>query len=531
MTTERAARAGASRVSGSRAVPAARADDRARRGRVLRVTGVDVLGAARPVGVVVMAMGALVAACAGIGAALDALQPRERPDHPVLGVVGAALAALAAGSLLVRLGRRAPASGITSRRQATLAVVAIWAAATLVGALPFVWGADMSLDAAVFEAASGLTTTGATALADIEQRLSRGLLLWRSLIQWLGGMGIVVLFVAVFPSVGVGAKHMFQGEVPGATADALTPRIRDTSFALWKIYGALTLILALLLSALGMDPFEAVCHALTTLSTGGFSTRDASIAAFDSPAIETTIAVFMYLASLNFALFFAALRTRSVRGLLRNVELRTFAAVAALSVVLVTLATTSLYGGSVPQALRYAFFTVATFMSSTGFTSADHALYPPPVLGLVLLLMLMGGCSGSTAGGLKVERVILLVKQAGSQLRRSFRPNVVDVVRLGRQVVEPGVLADVGAVFFLYLATLAVGVVALSLTEGFGLGTAVGAMITSLSNMGPAPYYQGADNFADYSAAGKMVCAAAMLLGRLEFFTVLALLVPTFWRR
>lgn len=491
----------------------------------------DHRGVLRAVGVVLTGFGAMMATCAAVGALVDALHSTTLPAPSGLrGMVVSTVLTVGVGILLTRQGRGRKV-GVVSRREATLAVAAIWLSTSAFGALPFVLGAGMSPAASFFETASALTTTGATALADIEGTLSRPLLLWRAGMQWIGGMGIVVLFVAVFPSVGAGGKHMFQGEVPGTTADALTPRIAETSFALWKIYASLTVVLLVFLVLLGMDPFEAVCHAFTTLSTGGFSTRDASIAAFQSPAIEVVIAVFMYLASLNFALFFVALRTRSLRGLLRNTELRVFVAVAVVSVLAVTLGTLHLYDGQLLPALRYAFFAVGTFMSSTGFTTSDHALYPPPVLGLVLVLMFMGGCSGSTAGGMKVERLVLIAKQAVSQVKRSFRPNVIDVVRLGRQAVAADVLVDVSAFFAIFFGTVVASVLLLTLTDGLPLSAALGATLTSVSNMGPAPFYVGQDNFASYSAAGKVVCALVMLLGRLEFFTLLALCVPAFWRR
>jgi hypothetical protein len=304
---------------------------------------------------------------------------------------------------------------------------------------------------AFFESVSGLTTTGATVITDIEVRLSRPLLLWRSVIQGLGGMGIVVLFVAVFPNVGVGGKHMFRGEVPGTTAEGLRRASPRRRWCCGSSMPTLTLVLLVALCLTGRrNTFESLCHAFTTMSTGGFSTRDGSVGGLSQPRSRVRDRRVHVLGSVNYALYYVLLRTRSLRGLLRNTELRVFVAVAVVSVLAVTLGTLHLYDGQLLPRPALRLFAVGTFMSSTGFTTSDHALYPPPVLGLVLVLMFMGGCSGSTAGGMKVERLVLIAKQAVSQVKRSFRPNVIDEVRLGRQAVAADVLVDVSAFFAIF---------------------------------------------------------------------------------
>ena len=266
----------------------------------------DFRGVIRPVGAVVSGIGVVMALCAGVGFAWDRLAPNaDRPQGGAweLGLSAAIVSVLGLTAFLY--GKRFVSERI-SRREALLAVSLIWIAAGVSGAIPFMLGAGMPPHDAFFESVSGLTTTGATVITDIETRLSRPLLLWRSLIQWLGGMGIVVLFVAVFPNLGAGGKHLFRGEVPGTTAEGLRPRIAETSFALWKLYGALTIIEIGLLKLLGLDLFDAVCHAFTTMSTGGFSTLDNSVGGFDSAAVEYVIACFMLIGSVNYGLYYGA---------------------------------------------------------------------------------------------------------------------------------------------------------------------------------------------------------------------------------
>ena len=491
----------------------------------------DYRGVLRPVGVVVLGLGIAIAGCAVVGFVLDFVHPHEGPVQGgsiALGI--ASVVTLALGAVVLLWGRKHVVHTV-SRREATLAVTLIWAAAAVCGAIPFVIGARMSPVDALFEAMSGLTTTGATVVSDIDGMLSRPLMLWRSLLQWLGGMGIVVLFVAVFPNVGVGAKHMFRGEVPGTTAEGLTPRIAETAFTLWKLYAAFTAAEAVILTLLGMDPFDAVCHAFTTMSTGGFSTKDESIAWWDSYAIDFTVSIFMYIGAINYGLYYGVLRTGSLKVFYKNPELRAYLALVAISVVLISLATLPRHDWDAAQAFRYAFFQVATFISSTGYVTDDYMAYPAWALAIVLFLMFVGGCAGSTAGGIKVERIVLMAKQAWAQVYRSFRPNVVQSVRMGRRAVPESVLADVMAFFVVYMATAAAATIGIAASEGLSVPAAFGAALTCISNMGPGPFYPEADNFAAYGPATKLIGVATMLLGRLELFTLLALVLPAFWRR
>ncbi len=487
---------------------------------------------ARPVGLVLLVLaGTLVAtAVLEVGftfASLEALNPL-REVGPL--VATAPVSALA-GILALWWGRDIPTTTSMDRRDASVAVVAIWTLLGIIGALPLIFGAHTSIPDALFESVSGFTTTGATIYGDIEGTLSPPLVMWRAVMHWLGGMGIVVLFVAIFPNLGVSGKHLFRSEVPGVTAEGLRPRITDTSMVLWRLYMGLTIVAVALLWWLGMGPHDALVHGFGTLSTGGFSSRDASVAAFASPAIEWVLAVLMLIAGVNFGLFYAVVRTRRLSSLWRSAELRTYVGIIGVCTVLLTVLLRADHGGDWLESLRFSFFRVATSLTSTGFGIDDHKSYPPMALGITLFMMLVGGCAGSTAGGIKVSRVLILAKAAAAQIRRSVRPAVVSVVRVDQRPVPPSVVVDVMSFFVLYMVCLGVFSLVVVQTDGVSVPTAMGAVLSCLSNMGPAPFYVDADNFAAWSGTAKLVFCAAMVLGRLEFFTVLAVFLPEVWRR
>jgi trk system potassium uptake protein len=490
----------------------------------------DFRGVIRPVGAVVLGIGVMIALCAAIGMLWDQFAPD--PTRPQGGAGALALSSIIVSTIglgAFLYGNRFVSERI-SRREALLAVSLIWIAAGACGAIPFMLGAGMPAADALFESVSGLTTTGATAVGDIEARLSRPLLLWRSLIQWLGGMGIVVLFVAVFPNLGAGGRHLFRGEVPGTTAEALRPRIAETSFTLWKLYSAFTVLEIALLKLVGLDLFDAVCHAFTTMSTGGFSTLDSSVGGFNSAPIEYVIACFMLIGTVNYGVYYGLLRTGSWKALVRNIELRWYVAIVVLSVIVLTVLNLSVHD-EILTSFRYSFFMVATTISSTGYGTDDYSAYGSTALTLIVLLMFIGGCSGSTAGGIKIERAVLMGKQAVSQVQKSFRPATVQVVRMGKVAISNEVLSDVASFFLIYMGCIGFGLLFVTLVEGVPTPTAFGAMLTCLSNMGPAPFHLGPDDFSAYSAGSKLFFSIAMLLGRLEFFTIFALVLPGFWTR
>jgi trk system potassium uptake protein TrkH len=454
--------------------------------------------------------------------------PFERNDLINMGLSALVTAALAA--ILAFFSRTlSPKKRRIRKRDAVIVVTLIWASVTLVGVLPYVLGTELSLIDALFESASGFTTTGATIFTDIEGMASRPVLLWRSFTQWLGGMGIVVLFVAVFPNMGVGAKHLFRNEVPSVTSSDLKPRITETSSALWKLYVLLTVLAFVTYIALGMGNFDAVCHALTTLGTGGFSTKNASIAAFHHPGIETAVIVFMILGGINFALYYAVLRTRKISTFLRSTEFRVYAALLVSLTLIITLWMQPVYGSLVTSGRR-ALFMVATTLTSTGYSIDDYSVFGQPVLMIFLFMMVFGGCAGSTSGGLKLSRLILLGKANWMMIRRSVRPSVVHVARMDEKAVPESTLMDVATLCLVYVVCLFGGTFAVTLFDPVSIPTAFGAMLTSLSNMGPAPFHVGEDNFASYSALSKGTFSVAMIVGRLEFFTVLALFLPDTWK-
>jgi len=512
---------------------------------------------ARPVGSVTLGLGLAMLLCAATTPLWNLLEGGARPQD-VGGATGLILSgaiSMLLGLLLRRLGRRA-ADMPLGRREAILVVALIWVACGIFGGMPYVLDAGMTPDDAFFEAVSGFTTTGATVIGQIEATISRPLLLWRALTQWLGGMGIVVLFVAIFPNIGVGGKHLYRSEVPGPVAGGLRPRIAETSTLLWRIYALFTIVQIGLLMVFGMSLFEAICHAFTTMSTGGFSTLDSSIGGFDaarvgwwnSLGIEWTIVLFMLVAGVNFSLYYGVIRHRNLRGFLRSTEFRVYVGLVAgctltLWIALVVAAETwaqAFDPAFAFQMFRDALFMVATTITSTGYGTAGYTHYTPIALAIMLLLMFVGGSAGSTAGGIKVSRVVLLFKLSWGQLRRSFRPQVVHVVRMGKKPVESSVILDVAAFLLIFMVTMAVGILIVCITDGVSVPRAFGAMLTAVSNMGPGPFHdlgtQGyieepVDNFASYSWFAKIVFSLAMILGRLEFFTLLALLLPDFWRR
>jgi trk system potassium uptake protein len=485
----------------------------------------------KPVGAVVIGIGFATLVCALVGGIWDTFDPLE-VDRPggVYSLLGAALAMMIPGSILYRYGH-AHQKKTMSRREAVLAVTIIWLAVGVFGAVPFVFAAGLSPSDAFFESVSGFTTTGATVITDIESRLSRPMLLFRSLTQWLGGAGIVVLFVAIFPNVGAGGKHLYKNEVSGTVAEGLRPRIRETSLAIWKIYVTFTVVVAIVLVIVGMGPFEAICHALTTLPTGGFSTRDASIGAFDNPVIEYVLAFFMMVGGVNFGLYYTVYRQRTFRVMRRNIELRVFLWTALCAWIGLAVMNYPIHG-DVETTARKAAFMVASLMTSTGYGADDYTLWSHSAMVVMLFLMFMGGCAGSTAGGFKVERVILLFQISVAQVKKSFRPSSIQLVRLGRSIISDELLSDVAAFHVIFLVTLVGGVAVTTLIEGVPIWTAFGAALTAASNMGPAPFHAiTGDHFAEYSSISKVMFALIMILGRLEFFTVLALFVPSFWRR
>lgn len=439
---------------------------------------------------------------------------------------GSGLASVA-GGLLVR--KFIPSEGRIGRRECFLIVVWGWLMAAAIGSVPFlVGGTFTTFTDAFFETMSGISTTGATLIPDIEAQ-PYSILFWRSFIQWLGGMGIIVLFVAVLPNLGGGAR-LFMAEVPGPVPERIQPRIQATAKTLWLIYVGLSGLLAVLLLAGGMSVFDSVTHTFTTMATGGFSTRQDSIGAFASPFIRITIMCFTLVAGCNFALYFKLLSGRP-GAMWRDGEFRFYLTLVALATALLFVGIMSGGGMQPGPALLDSGFQAASIMTTTGFTTADYEVWPPLARGILLLLMFVGGCAGSTGGSIKVGRLLILFKHAAGEVSRFTNPRRVSLTKVNGNAIKTDVINAVLAFVFLYMLVFAVGTVIMA-GLGLDLTTAAGAVAACLGNIGPGfglvgPSY----TYEVVPAVGKWVLALCMLLGRLEVYTVIALLLPGFWRR
>lgn len=421
-------------------------------------------------------------------------------------------------------------TGELYRREGILIVVGGWAMASVFGALPYMLsGAIPSPVDALFESASGFTTTGASILENIEAA-GHGVLFWRSFSQWLGGMGIIVLFVALLPELGPGARFLYKLEVPGPTAETLRPRVRDTATVLWRIYLLFSLVQTFLLMLAGLDLYDALTHTFSTMSTGGFSPRGASVAAFDSPVVEVIIIIFMILAGANFSLYYGFLRARG-RNLVGDPEFRIYLALTfgfALLIAL-NLAWHQTYG-TFGEAFLDSLFQVVSIITTTGFATADFDLWPNlSRLGLVLL-MFVGGCAGSTAGGQKIMRLVVGVKAAFREVRLIFSPSTVLAIFIGGKAVPNTVVRSVAGFSVLYLACWVLGTVVLT-AGGLDLEAATTASIATLGNIGPGLGAVGpTGNFAFFTDFQKLVMVVLMWLGRLEVYAIAAIATRSFWR-
>ena len=434
---------------------------------------------------------------------------------------------LALGATLYYPTRRPP-RGYVPRQSLFLKVVVCWLGVVLVGALPFILSGLMGPVDAFFNSMAGFTTTGAATVTPEE--LSSALLLWRSLSQWIGGIGIIVLFVAIAPQAGFGATQLYTAEAATPVQERITPRIRDTVKVLALVYGGLTLGGVLVLHLAGMGTVDAVNYALSTVSTGGFSTDSSSVAAFDSWAVDLAITVGMVLAGTNFAIYYIAAR----RGLGRaagNAELITYLGVILASTILITADLyVSDHRDSLPIAFREALFQSASLTTGTAFSTTNWSAWPPFSIALLVLIMAVGGCAGSTAGGMKAIRVYLLSRNATQEMFRLVHPQAVKPLVLGDRVLPERIRMGVLGFFFVYVATVAVGTLLIALHQ-VPVGQAFGSVFSCVNITGAFPGVAGTPQFyADLPATAKTALAVFMLLGRLELFTVLVLLSPAFWR-
>ena len=411
------------------------------------------------------------------------------------------------------------------------AVVTIsWLAMSFFGALPYmVSGVCLSFTDAYFEAMAGFTTTGASILNNLEE-LPEGILLWRSLTQWMGGMGIIVFSLAILPMLGAGGMQLFKAEVPEIGVEKLRPRIIDMAKSLWYIYAGLTAVLVMLLSIAGMDFFDAICHAFTTMATGGFSTKSASVAHFQSGLIDFIITIFMFLAGINFSLHFYALRG-NVSRFAKSSEFKFYCSVVFISICIITLNSMRSGESSVTDSLRYASFQVVSIMTTTGFATTDYEVWPVLSQMLLLCLMFFGGMVGSTGGGMKQVRILLMLKQAYRELYHLIHPRALTALKLDEKNVPKETLGGIWGFLFLFIL---ISVIATLFMTALGLDivTSASTVISSMANVGPALGDAGpTENYAALPSAGKWVLALCMLIGRLEIYTVILLFMPLFWRK
>jgi trk system potassium uptake protein TrkH len=434
-----------------------------------------------------------------------------------------------AGLILYLIFRKAEAEIISQREG--MAIVALgWTAVGLFGAIPFFLGdGSFTFTDAVFESVSGFTTTGASVLSDIES-VSKGLLFWRSFIQWLGGMGIIVLSVAILPFLGVGGMQLYKAEVPSPVPDKLKPRIRDTAMILWKVYALISLLQVALLMLGGMNLFDALCHTFTTMPTGGFSTKNTSIAHYNSVYFDCVFIVFMLLAGINFSLHYQLLRGKTL-AFWQDSECRFFLGAVVLLIFVVSLDVFKTVYDTMGEALRYGAFQVVSIVTTTGYVTADYGKWPAMSQLILLLSMFLGASAGSTGGGMKCLRIMLCFKYCYKELFTLIHPRAVSHIKIAGKTVPDDVMRSVLGFLSLYAGLFALSSVVLA---GLGVDfiTSFGAVAATIGNIGPGFGMVGpVDNYAGIPVLGKWLLTWCMLLGRLEIFTVIILLVPEFWRK
>ena len=428
------------------------------------------------------------------------------------------------------------------KREGYIVVTFGWLIMALSGTMPYLFTDSIPVFAnAFFETISGYTTTGSTILNDIES-LPEGVLFWRSLTHWIGGMGIIVLAIAILPLLGIGGMQLFAAEAPGPSADKLHPRITDTAKRLWLIYVGYTAAETILLKVAGMSFFDAINHSMCTLSTGGFSTKNASLAHWNGqPIIQYIVMVFMFLAGTNFVLSYFAFKGK-VQKIIKDEEFKLyfkfigiFTIIAALIIyfnadVAASSVSHPMVLGEAESAFRHSLFQVLAIVTTTGFVTADYTLWTPFLMVFFFGLMFLGGSAGSTSGGVKVVRHLLMIKNGFVEFKRTLHPNAILPVRYNNKSITEGIVFNILAFFILYMLSFIVGALGFSML-GLDFESAIGVAASSLGNVGPALGDFGpVDNFYNMPTLGKWWCSFLMLIGRLELFTVLILFTPFFWR-
>lgn len=420
---------------------------------------------------------------------------------------------------------------VLGHRDGFMLTVLTWTVLGTLGALPLWFSSHApTLVDAIFESMSGLTGTGATVLSGLDD-MGHGVLFWRALLQWLGGMGILVLAIAVLPFLRVGGIQVYKSELAGVVKDKLQPRLQETAKLLWGVYVLLTSICALAYYIAGMNAFDAICHAFTTIATGGFANYDASFAAFQNPLIEWIAIVFMLVGGTNFALHYVFLTKNNIKAYWENEEFRFFLSVilGAVALIGIGLYLTNEYQGF--DVVRYASFQVISLLTTTGYASADYAQWHVVSPMVILILMFIGGCSGSTSGGMKALRVLMIVKQGGREMYNLLHPSGISHVKIGKRTVPDNIMQAVWSFAGVYIVCFIILSLLLA-AHGIDLITAFSAIAATITCSGPGLGEVGpAGNFANLPATAKLICCFAMLLGRLEVFTLLLVFNPQFWRR
>ena len=415
------------------------------------------------------------------------------------------------------------------RRDGYLIVILSWIAMSLFGMLPYIFTDQISnVPDAFFETVSGYTTTGASILNNIEI-LDHGILYWRSLTQWIGGMGIIVLAVAILPFLGIGGMQLFVAEAPGVSVDKLQPRIKETAMRLWQIYISFTVILFFILWAEGMNSFEAVNHAMTTFATGGFSTKNASIGYFESPLIQYTIILFMFISATNFTLTYFAIKL-DFKKVFQNEEFRIYSSFILILTAIVFITLYLIDSSYAEETFRSALFSVVSIITTTGFTTVDFTGWTEFITILFFILMFFGASAGSTSGGIKIVRHVVLLKNSYIELKKQLHQQGVFILRFNNSKVPQSVVTNILAFMMLYVVIFSIGSMIMTLM-GVDFITAIGSVAATLGNIGPGIGDVGpASNFSSIPDVGKYFLSLLMLIGRLELLTFLLILTPAFWK-
>lgn len=415
------------------------------------------------------------------------------------------------------------------KREGYLIVALGWLAMTIFGTLPYlISGVIDNPTDAFFESVSGMTTTGASVIDDLTS-IPAGILYWRSLSQWIGGMGIIVLTVAIFPLLRIGGVELFVAEAPGPTSDKLHPRIQETAKRLWLIYVSLTAVLTFILWLAGMTFYDAINHGLTTMATGGFSTQNASMAAFNTPIIQYPVIIFMFIAGINYTVIYYSLQGKW-KQVWKSDELKLYIGLVLFFAIVVTANVFTRTTLGLEESFRASIFQVVSIITTTGFVSADYTSWGNSMTMLFFILLFLGACAGSTSGGIKLIRHLVFFKNSLLEFKRILHPNAVIPLKLNGEVVRPKIMTHILVFLLIYLMLFVIGSIIVS-AMGLDFKTAVGAVATSLGNVGPAIGKVGpVDNFAWLPDSVKWVLTVLMLLGRLELFTILVLFMPYFWK-